>query len=392
MRTYSSRDYAPLSARAIKRILAFDRAAGFGPEGTQPNRNRFYIFLTQRGSDVQVRTVAVKSSKRTEKPQIKEVSRASAEDPWIHVLDLGFAYCSGYFVDWSREGFGTSHDWNYMGRWESEAYAPKCSWKINAQVINIELLKHTRRFRWAAWESTHTHLLDYLKVFNEYPQIEFLSKVGLGELCTKSSLIKKLKSERTFRKFLGKHADVIRACRIDVPTILRAYTQQIPLSEAWKEQIARREFRGYGLPVSIPATKAIKYMAGRGLTRRDYTTYLHACQQLELNLADTKVSFPQQFERRRGIIQEEADAVKNRALNCQIAAQAKKFRRLENEGLNYRIILPRSVNDLMIEGREMANCLGCATYAARMARGDSLILFVREPRAPARPLWPWNTT
>ena len=144
-------EYKPLSAEAMRSILAFDAERGFGIGGTEPNRNRFYHYLTQSGSDVQIRTVAVKAAKRTEKPMVKEVVRASVDDPWIHVHDLGFYTISGYFVDWAPEGYSTGHHFAYGRRWEASAYALRCMWKVNAPVVNPELLMRTRRFRWSAW-------------------------------------------------------------------------------------------------------------------------------------------------------------------------------------------------------------------------------------------------
>ena len=89
---------------------------GFGPRGTQPNRNRFYAYLVRRGSDVEVRTVAVKARRRHERPAVKEVARASVDDPWIHLIDVAHMGICGYVVDWSPEGVGRPRGWSYGGR------------------------------------------------------------------------------------------------------------------------------------------------------------------------------------------------------------------------------------------------------------------------------------
>lgn len=382
------RDYAPLSKAAVARILAFDRQSGFGPGGWQANRNRFYTYLTQRGSDVEVRTVAVKSAKRTDDPVVKEVALASVDDPWIHVRDLGFQPMNGYFVDWTPQGFGMERYWSYERRWETEAYALRCMWKINARVVNPELLKRTRRFRYCAWEPVRGQILDFLKIYAEHPEIERLIKAGLGAYSTKVSVLRKLKKDRNFRQFFMRNADEIKRNCWPVPVIQKAYKKGISFSAAQCEIDAKREFNGM-LPSGICAVKAMKYITRCRTGSYTYAQYLDNCQTMGLDLDDTKVSFPKQFEARRQAVADEVaairarkDAAKRREVRRQMEAVADRFQWLESESTRtFRIVLPRTEKQLSAEGKAMANCLN-GSYAPRIARGDSLIVFVRYASAP----------
>ncbi|VGO14763.1 hypothetical protein PDESU_03332 [Pontiella desulfatans] len=393
--TFDHLKYAPLSASAVRRILQFDQDAGFGPDGNQQNRNRFYLYLTQRKSDVEIRTVAVKARKRHEQPVVKEVALASVDDPWIRIHDLGFVHMSGYSVDWSPEGVGPAKYWDYRGRWESEAYGLRCMWKIDAPVVNPELLKRTRRFRWSAWEPKNGHILDYLKVYTEHPEIELLAKNGLGHFCTKVSLLRKLKKDRGFRQFFTQNIDAIKYCRFNIPEITMAYNKGITLAHAQQIQEARRRFRGNGLPREIDPLKALRYIEQKKVTPWQFTGYLHNCQTLNMNLADTKVSFPKQFNARRRHVQDQIDVIRaeakelrqkaeaktKREMPKKIAAIAEQWSWLEKLRGSYRIVLPRSVKEFSAEGKALANCLGRG-YAAKVARGEVLIVFVRERAAP----------
>lgn len=388
--TGTQMDYAPLSKAAVKRILDYDSDAGFGPGGTMPNRNRFYLYLTQRGSDVQIRTVAVKAANRSELPVVKEVALASVDDPWIHIRDLAFWGMAGYLVDWSREGFSEPRGWDYGGRWEAEAYGLRCMWKINAPVINPELLKRSRRFRWSAWEPKNGYILDYLKVYTAHPEIEFLAKRGLGRLCTKVSVLRKLKTDRKFRQFFGRNADAIKRDVISVPVIMKAYGKGISFAEASREINARHLFRHCGLPRAICAVKALAYMERYHIRMGAYTEYLHDCEELGLDLLDTKVAFPKRFQDRRRIVEEQADAVRRKRseaklaeMNARIASMAEEWSFIEQKRGGYRLVIPRAEKDLIAEGRAMANCLGQPQYAAKIARGDFLVVFVRQQRRPA---------
>lgn len=387
MSRFASPEYAPLSTAAVKRILAFDRERGFGPGGTMPNRTRFYHYLTQRGSDVQLRTVAVKARKRNEVPLVKEVVRASVDDPWIHVHDLACMSISGYVPDWSAEGLGMKPYWSYGRRWEKDAYAPRCRWKINAPVINPELLKRTKRFRWSAWNPSNGHLLDYLKMYREHPEIEFLSKSGLGFFCTKVSLVKRLKKDRAFRQFFSRNLEAIRDGRFGLDVIQRAYKQGVSLDDAWCEINARREFRDHRLPREVCAVKALKYITSRKIPKFSYGDYMRDCVKAGLDLSDTKVCFPRNYAARIAAVHEMAELVRRREnaeqlaeMNRKLEAIAKKWIRLAGKRGAYQVVVPHSDLEFIAEGKAMGNCL--SQYAAKVARGEYVVVFVRQKINP----------
>lgn len=380
--------YAPLSAQELERILRVDFERGFGPLGTKPNRQRYYTYLTACGSDVQVRTVAVKAPKRWKDPAAKEVVRASVDDPWMHILDLGFVGIAGYVVDWTPEGFGPARYLDYAGRWESEAWARRCMWKIDAPVINPELLRRTERFRWSDWASSGAHILDYLKTFAEHPEIEFLSKNGLGRLCTKVSLVRKLKKDGNFRQYFGRRAEEIRRGGWDVPTIFKAYRDGTSFVEAQQEICSRREFRYCRLPLGINAQKAKAYIAEQAVRPSEYTQYLQWCEELGMDLGDTKTAFPKRFEERRRVVHERAEAlrlkrnaVKFAEMNAKLAVSAEEWSWLERLGGDFRLVIPRSEQEISAEGKALSNCLN-ERYAAKIARGVSLVVFVRRSECP----------
>ena len=383
--------FAPLTAQAERRILQYDRAAGFGPGGTQPNRNRFYTYLTRNGSDVEIRTVAVKATNKAALPMVKEVVRASVDDPWIHVHDLGFLPIAGYIVDWAPEGFSKVKHWAYGRRWEAAPYAPRCMWKIDAPVINPELLKKTRRFRWAAWEpACCDNILDYLKVYREHPEIELLSKSGLGRYCTKVTIVRKLKTDKAFRQFFMQNAETIKRDRIGADVIMKAYTNGLTLFDAWREIEARRKFKGYRLPAGISALKALAYADTKRIRINEYTNYLHNCQTLGLNLTDTKVTYPKAFSQRDRNLQDQVDAIRRKenakqieTMNSKLAAIAEKWSWLELKGRDYCITIPRTEQEFTEVGRAMINCL--SQYSAKVARGEYIVVFVQNTRRPEAP-------
>jgi hypothetical protein len=258
-------------------------------------------------------------------------------------------------------------------------------WKINAPVVNPEILNRTRRFKWSAWEPARGHLLDYLKVYKEHPEIELLSKCGLGKFCTKISIVRRLKSDRNFRQFFMKNAEDIRHSGVDA--IFLAYKNGVSLGTAWKDIEVIRSFRGYGLPRSVPALKAAGYISKARICRTDYVGYLKNCEKLGLDLSDTKVSFPRQFKARQQAVQDQVDAIRRAenaekiaAMNRQLAAIADKWSWVERKSGDYRVVCPRTEDAFIVEGKALVNCLG--QYAAKVARGECVVVFVSQARRP----------
>jgi hypothetical protein len=263
-------------------------------------------------------------------------------------------------------------------------------WKIDAPVVNPELLKKTRRFRWAAWEpACCDNILDYLKVYREHPEIELLSKSGMGRYCTKVTIVRKLKTDKAFRQFFMLNADAIKRDRLGADVIIKAYHNGVSLADAVRQIAARRGFRYCNLPRNICALKASSYINKRSISRGHYADYLSNCRTLGMNLSDTKVSFPKNFKERSRITQDMVDAIRRQQkaeeiekMNRQLESVAKKWSRLERNGRDYRIVIPRTEQEFIDAGRAMANCLG--QYSARVARGELVVVFVRMADHPRK--------
>lgn len=381
--------YKPLPAVAVKRILACDRQHGFGPGGYQPNRNRFYSYLTQQGSDVQIRIVAVKAVSPKEKPVVKDVVLCSVDDDSMHVRDIAFSPPAGYIVDWSPEGVGSSHQWSYEGCWEDEPYRLSGMWKPNAPVVNPELLLRTRRFKWSSWSPSNGCILDYLKLYKNNPDLEFLSKAGLGRYCVKTTFVKKLAKDPEFRSFVSRHSNEIRMCVwIDVTTIKAAYHKGISIDDAYTEKKQRQAFKGYWLPPGISLSKACEYIKDQKESAYRYSRYLTICSRLGKDVNDTKTAFPKNFKSRYSVVlkqeislNEKLNEERNAEVSKKISIVANEWSWLERRRGTYRFVLPRSVADLSSEGVAMKNCLTEFNYAKKISDGKSVIVFVRRKSA-----------
>lgn len=351
------------------------------------NRTRFYKYLLPAGNDMEIHTVAVKTKRYGTFSVVKEVVRASVDDPFQYVKDVVCLRMGGYTVDWSPEKVGKPHQWSYNGCWESEAWGRRCKWKINCNVINPHELQQHPRFKYCSWTPECGDILDYLKAYVKHPRIELLSKIGMGRFATKTGFVSQLERDKGLMRFFQANLPDIKESLRPVDVIRMAYKKGITMDEADTRIKARYAFKGLGLPSTVDAVKALHFVQYG--SRWDYCRYLQNCITLGMDIADTKVSFPKQYKQRKTIVNDriaEIERQKNieeaKAMDALIAAAAKKFARFEKARGVYRLMLPRKAADLKQEGKRLHNCLGDGHYAAKMARGETLIAFVRHARRP----------
>jgi hypothetical protein len=377
-----------LPAADIKRIECADWLSH--GRHRKPNHTRLYNYLMPFGNDMEIHTVACKTRKdRT--LAIKEVIISSVDDPWIHVKDVAIMTMAGYVVDWAPEGLGYAKQWCYGGRWESEAYGRRCRWKINRDVLNPEVLQKHPRFKYCCWTPECGGILDYLKAYIHHPRIELLAKAGVGEFGNKIGFVRQIEKDKGFMRFFMDNLLEIRKRSHSVDVIRMAYKAGITMNEAARRIDARRSFKGQGLPTCVDAVRALTYIGHN--SKWEYCQYLKNCATLGMDLTDTKVTFPKQFKQRRTIvndriaeIERQKDKAKVRELDVQIAAVAKRFVKFEKSRGVLSITLARKVSDLNREGKRLHNCLGDGHYAAKIARGETLIAFVRHSRKPGAAL------
>lgn len=381
-----------LPCAVIDRIARRDRELYQGP-----NRTRFYAWLLPDGPDMEVHTVAVKA-RRDGRLCVKEVVRASVDERDIRLLDLVWVPMAGYLVDWYPEGLcreGSRYQ-SYDGKWGDAPYERTSGlWKINCPVLNPSALADHERFRWCAWSPhEYGHVLDYLKAYAEHPRIELLTKAGLGWLATKTGFVAQMERDKGLMRFVMEHRDDIRNRRIGVDAIRIAYRDRIDLAEAGALIRRRRLFRGMGLPAAVSPLRALDYceIQHHRIGLPGYCRYLRNCERLGLDLADTRVAFPRQFRRRQRIVTDEVaeldrrqNAEAARQADRDIAAAAARFAALEGGRGSMLLVLPRRSADFVREGKTLRHCIGNGHYAAKMARGETLIAFCRHADRPRVP-------
>jgi hypothetical protein len=361
------------------------------------NHARFYKYLLPAGHDMEVHTVAVKTRKDGTLA-MKEIIRASVDDPQVYVKDVVFMTLAGYLVDWSPEGLEPERSWSYRGKWSPEKYKRSSGlWKLDRPVINPDaLILAGPRFRYCSWAEEAGDILDYLKGYAEHPRIELLSKACAYRFASRVGFVAQLEKDKGLMRFFQANLEAIQKRHYGVDVIRMAYRRGCDLSEAAGHIEIRRHFRGYGLPAHVDATKVHYYLLERakGKGAYEYCSYLKDCAALGFDLFDTKTLFPKQFARRAKIAADTVAEIKRRERaelaakqDAEIAAVAARFARLEKAKGAFVIRIPRKAADFVREGDKLDHCVGRMGYTAKMARGETIVAFVRKADRPKVPFF-----
>ena len=126
---------------------------------------------------------------------------------------------------------------------------------------------------------------------------------------------------------------------------------------------------------------------------KDWLDYISWCATLKYNLKDMYVLLPPDFGKTHDRVMKEYQAFKDEQERKRKAEMEKLIKEalavagnlpamvLKAKGL--MIILPKSGDEIKEEGRVLHHCVG--TYVERVAKGETMILFVRKESEPSSP-------
>lgn len=259
----------------------------------------------------------------------------------------------------------------------------------------------------------------FLRVYEKRPEIEMVAKTGLVRLaaevsdsyyCNNKSLddLKKLdKQQLQIMRRMNGGCGMISLLR-DIKTF------RINMSEADIAEYVDAFGEGTSLlrkllDMKIKPHKFVKWALKQTGSRKpgderkrkmrnlyhDWDDYLRWCHELRYDLHDMYVVMPPDFKKAHDRLMAEVQRKKDEALQKQREKTARELKKLMDElrGMDpmqlrskkFMIVLPSSVNDLKNEGKTLHHCV--ATYADRVAKGETLILFIRQISEPEKPFY-----
>ena len=362
----------------------------------QDGHTRYYAYLTKNDGELVKVTVAVKN--RYKKWYCKPVVVHGVHSKRCFGQDIWFYTIAGYVTKWDRDDFNQTqklmnhNDWGWA---EDKMFDPY------AIVVNKEyIIDKFPEYRYSAVDKyPYDDVIKYLRYYEQYPQVEYLTKFGLDEFVFSKMILKLLKKDKSFAKWLLRNKDDIIGRNYYVAAIIEAYKKNKSINEmncllrAKKQLQSDKDTKPIRELFKGEPDKFFSYIGKQQISVSLYGDYLKACLELGLDMTLSKNRFPHDFKRWHDIRIDEYnskraihDEQKRKEFYKQFYDIAMKYIGLEyNKKSTYIAIIAQKPSDLMIEGDTLNHCVGRMNYDQRFVREDSLIFFIRTKENPTTP-------
>ena len=365
----------------------------------QDGHVRFYAYLAIWSKELVKVTVAVKNHKK--KWYCKQVAVHGIDSEKCVVRDMEYnSYLAmGYSIGWHDMGIQPRQKWFEDSNWYTAADKAYDPW---AYIVNGDFVTKMPEFRFSAYDVYQGYdVLQYLRLYRQYPQIELLIKLGFARIAQSKMILKLTAKDKKFCKWLIRNKEQILDSHCYIDVIIRTYRtgKSIASLQAYRQaKLALRTdshkdeikelFKGKDLE------RFFDYIAKQKTNISSYCDYIKACKYLSLDLTKEKNLLPHDFKRWHDIRTDEyatqkalEDEEKRKELYEKFAEIARKYTPLEHSKKSaFVCIIAKSPTDLIREGEILHHCVGRMNYDQRFVREESLIFFIRNRKEPDTPL------
>ena len=361
----------------------------------QDGRTRFYSYLTKNDGELCKVSVAVRNKRK--KWYCKQVAVHGIHSKECFIKDVSFTNIAGYKVGWYDLGLTTYPKWYENARW---GYQQDKYFDMYAPIVNKEYLSKLKEYKYSAWQLYDgVSIIQYLRLYEEFPQLEYVMKAGLGCFATSKQILRLIGKDKGFAKWLisNKQRFLTKFYYKDI--VVKAFKtgQDLDALQADKELLLHYAHEeGYKwAKEKLPEDKQkklVRYLHSKKIYSSSYQDYIRACIYLKLDLSEDKNAFPHDFtywhdtridEYRTAKALAEEKAKKE--LFAKFKAVAEKYRALQHSKADYVVVIAMSPNELVNEGQVLHHCVGSMGYDQKFMREESLIFFVRHKEEPTVP-------
>jgi len=268
-------------------------------------------------------------------------------------------------------------------------------------TINLNYLAKIDEYKYSAYQYFNCGcIIKYLRIYEKYPQTEYLLKLGLYRLHNSVMVLKRIAKDKRFCKWLIANKEEILKIHCYVNSILQAYKTNKLLVQVQK--LAENKKRLDSDSCYKPIKELFK---GKNLERfflylecqktglSSYLDYLNACSYLKLDMSLVKNMFPHNFKRWHDIRIDEYHTAKAVASEKEKLALYAKFSSVANKYLalqkvkktGFAVVIATSPKELLHEGELLNHCVGKMNYDQKFIREETLIFFVRNINSPTVP-------
>ena len=360
---------------------------------------------------------------------VKEVGRWHIKTGKLELRDIYYHGRGGWIVEWQNEDWAggkaakaaRSETGPLIGKPIDDGWYNCGKWRFNMgltfpwhEVINLNALKGTRYeyCQYADDTPCKAGLVDWLIMYRQEPKIELLAKMGLYTLICPGG-IKALKDKRIRdwiiahrEEALGDHdmVDIIYAARHDVPVKYAAKRRSFILDVK-----SRMRYWNDRVKVKLDYDRLMKALPKWHVRVEEYMRYLEYSIKCGLDLRNEGTAYPPTKGGRKAFMDrlEDMEARARKKARAEVRAKRAAERAEEKwirdtmktrineleafqkslkrtdilKGCGYTLVLAKTQEELLAEGRKMGNCVGCGTYGRAIVKGDSLIVMLKNHSA-----------
>lgn len=235
----TEKDIKPIPKYILEKIRRKDQQCC--PQ--QKGHFRFYAYLAIWHKELVKITVAVKNYRK--QWYCKQVAVHGVHTEKCYVKDMEHCYYAGmgFLVGWYEQGLQTYRKWYEHPDW---GWADNKYFDPYAPVINMEIISKLPKYRYSAYQLyTGKDIIRYLRVYEKYPQAEYLLKFGLNQYAERVTILRKVGKDKAFCKWLLKNRRELNDRSFYIPAILRAYRKHTSLShEQLCQELSIKDKRG----------------------------------------------------------------------------------------------------------------------------------------------------
>lgn len=350
----------------------------------------FVSFLSYRYGEIVERSFGTRRYAK-DGVKITEVRRRATGEHAPIIKNLLYGGMAGYVPVFEKEDRYSHNGWRCLIFKKEEFdqwYEPSAPCNFWCICLNPELLGKIEEFKYCGY--SQGDVIDFLNRYRENPMVEVFGKLGLS---LSSMLMKKADKDKMFRTFLYKNVNDTR--RYGPRATVYAYDHGLGIAEASAKLLAIRracadipQLRKTG----IDALKAWDYCKTNGIGHRVYNDYLEAIKGLQMDLDDTKNTFPKDFTAMHDLRINEYESLKAKLDRERRKELYESFAKAGDEASAYQyshngysLIAPKDISELKTEGNVLGHCVGRMGYDKKMADGRVVIMFLRQDASPGTP-------
>jgi len=382
----------PVPKYIVERIRKLDAKRHTKPDGVV----RYYSYLTKNDGELVKVTVAVRHQRKNW--YYKQVAVHGIDSDTCFVKDMVRFFMGNLAVGWYEEGLTKTKKWYEDPEW---------GWHYDnmfdpfASCVNKEYASKIPGLKYCALEQyEYADVIQYLRLYRQYPQAEYLVKLGLSYLTKSVQILRLLGKQKSFQKWISKNRYALTQRGYYVSSILLAYKRGMDVQEAdtyerlKKSLCSDKDFKPLREFLNRDYVDYLNYILEKKISHRLYFDYFKACQELGLDMNLERNKFPHDFKHWHDVRIDEyrskkaqLDEAKRKEFYAQFASVAEKYLPMQKDGNGvYIVLIAKSPAELAREGDILHHCVGRMGYDQKFVREETLIFFIRSADAPDVPL------